>query len=71
MSETTLLPCPFCGGDADVFGTDGAPDRYAVITCIRCGNEEIGSAVKVVRLGKDVAIAAWNRRASLSGAPRE
>lgn len=48
----TLLPCPFCGGEAETW--DGAGPWYAV--CTRCG------AVGSPHLTEAEAIAAWNTR---------
>ena len=55
MAET-LLPCPFCGGDAKEFtGEDAAPHRWTV-ECDSCG-AHVGSDTR------HKARAKWNRRA--------
>ena len=51
--ETTLKPCPFCGGEAETW--DGAGPWHVV--CTKCG--AIGSPC----LSEAEAIAAWNTRA--------
>ena len=64
MTDTNLLPCPFCGGDDLTVGAYGIErdgqqpsDRAHAVACNGCGS-----------LGKEVApriaaIGAWNRRA--------
>jgi Lar family restriction alleviation protein len=52
MSE--LKPCPFCGGEAEIF--QGAHPNEHTIWCTKC-------ALKMpIQLNKKEAIAAWNRR---------
>jgi len=52
----TLLPCPFCGGKAEIF--QGANKNEHTIRCTCC-------AVKMpIQLNKNDAAAAWNRRVS-------
>ena len=46
-----LLPCPFCGGSATLFNESGW-----YVQCLGCGN-------KSIKVNKDGAIKAWNRRA--------
>ena len=60
-SATELLPCPFCGGEADISdeGNDTEPERYwAYCTNPSCFVE--GTAVYATEAE---AIAAWNTRA--------
>ena len=58
MPETTLLPCPFCGGRAELLSAELRETHDAMIECSRC--ETTGPTTET-----DVeAIAAWNRRAS-------
>lgn len=50
-----LKPCPFCGGEADLFnGIDGAWSTW-IIEC-DCG-------IEMRFLSKEEAIEAWNTRA--------
>lgn len=65
MTQTTtdalrLVPCPFCGGD--VINTRSQEmtkgPAYYWHKCETCGAESEGD------YGKDVAVAAWNRRAA-------
>lgn len=52
--ETTLLPCPFCGGEAELTGFD-APEYW--VWCPKC------KASADMHTGMENAIAAWNARA--------
>ena len=49
MSETKLLPCPFCGGEAEVCG-------YYFIQCTKCGSSTL------THTNIEKAIQAWNNR---------
>lgn len=60
LYEEKLLPCPFCGGKAQILN-DQKPferRRHAFVTCLVCGVE----TPRIARSRKE-AIAAWNRRA--------
>lgn len=68
QGETTLLPCPFCGGEASEPTNVWAGTWIATV---RCGNADCSA--RVITGGDDgesdanaAAIAAWNRR---SGSP--
>lgn len=61
--ETTLLPCPFCGGEADEYEGDYGNG----ICCMMCG-AMVGEPIHLEymttkRVSIDEAIAAWNARA--------
>lgn len=65
--ETTLLPCPFCGGEANHFGGGG----YHAIRCSKCGvtNEWLPERIngqEDIWLNafdsSEEAAKAWNRR---------
>lgn len=63
MSETPkLLPCPFCGGEAESWFDDLSQRRR--IACGPCG---ASSGVSPRDKSESPAVAAWNRRASSSG----
>lgn len=61
-----LLPCPFCGGEAEVKKVYGVNKHYVI-----CSNSKVLFEDHCVLTGvgarvydsKDAAIAAWNRRA--------
>ena len=54
MNEVELLPCPFCGGEADFLGDT------VTIKCKECGGAFLCTNPLISRL--EVA-QAWNRRA--------
>jgi Lar family restriction alleviation protein len=62
MADTQLLPCPFCGGDAQ---TDFIEGESYLIECYAC-RAETG-----IKDSEEDAIAAWNRRAALASRPAE
>jgi len=55
MNDHTLLPCPFCGGEAHLF------DGYWV-ECTKCG-------CQTPETFEEVAISAWNRRTPPAAVP--
>ena len=65
MTDHTLLPCPFCGGEAEIWRASADPKRPAWVGCMgRC-------AVLVSREYEttEEAIAAWNRRTPPAAVP--
>ena len=61
--KTELLPCPFCGGEADEYEGDYGNGIY----CMMCG-AMVGEPIHLEymttkRVSIDEAIAAWNARA--------
>lgn len=54
----SLLPCPFCGGAADIYHDKGQPgyDPFWVVYCERC---EARGPEKEKR---EAAIKSWNQR---------
>lgn len=54
MAGTKLLPCPFCGGEAELTGFN-APEYW--VWCPSC------KASTGAHTGKENAIEAWNTRA--------
>jgi len=71
MESEQLLPCPFCGGKADLSkwqdGDDGLNDIW-LIACEKCPAEMRADRQTCERLAdlypdqKDAVIAAWNAR---------
>ena len=57
--ETTLLPCPFCGGEAEIHQDDNG--KWHVDT-LRCGNGDISHHAYVIADTEAEAIEAWNTR---------
>jgi Lar family restriction alleviation protein len=55
-----LLPCPFCGGEADIF--EASEDSFCTL-CTDCGVET------PYQISAEEAVAAWNRRAQPSEKP--
>lgn len=67
MSE--LLPCPFCGGEANLDELTPTPyndqhSTYYSVGCINCG-------IGFYENTEDEAIAAWNSRANLGSCENE
>jgi Lar family restriction alleviation protein len=52
LSQVELLPCPFCGGEADIF----APYSDWHVQCMSCG------ATGPSKVYKNRAIDRWNTR---------
>ncbi len=69
MSETKLLPCPFCGGEAYQHGGGG----HHCVRCSKCGitNEslKIGEHYYTAYFSSDEAATAWNTRAQPANEP--
>ena len=61
MTEA-LKPCPFCGAKAHVAGSLFFSDAIVV----KC---EEGHSNGCIYADRDIAIAAWNRRAALAALP--
>lgn len=72
-TDTTLAPCPFCGGEPSIVerpdNIDGT-EFFCAMACY-CGGYSARAHQMAVRktpeLAKANAIAAWNRRAATSG----
>lgn len=61
MNMTELLPCPFCGGEAEKMTSS---DGFTSIGCLSC-NPLFG--IMIQRTTEAEAIAAWNTRAERVG----
>lgn len=72
-TDAELLPCPFCGGQAEMAHSYVGSPRYEHATRIRCDGcdiELIGRDYNLKKNAEEKAIAAWNRRARLAAAER-
>ena len=58
MSEQTLKPCPFCGGEAVMREWSGGLKYFRV----ECSNTDSCDCHGIAYDTKQKAIAAWNRR---------
>lgn len=58
MTDTELLPCPFCGGAAKLFHDTSSDDERNWVFVVECADWTCTDARKT----KAEAIAAWNRR---------
>lgn len=54
-----LLPCPFCGGEADFEEEDYSAHTYWRVICLEC---RCGTGGYCDNPGKKRAIDAWNKR---------
>lgn len=65
MPETKLLPCPFCGYDAELT-TDyyGNGTDYCCVFCTNCGAGTAILSKQPVYDATDIVIKNWNRRAN-------
>ncbi|WP_082844428.1 Lar family restriction alleviation protein [Ralstonia mannitolilytica] len=59
VNEPKLLPCPFCGGEANQPNYDGQYMSASVI-CMTCGATTFGTGFKLSAM--DEARSNWNRR---------
>ena len=57
MDNIELLPCPFCGGEAEARRSMVNDEVMYVVFCKNC------DASSAYYMQKETAIAAWNRRA--------
>lgn len=66
MAGVELLPCPFCGGDAELFidppHRDSAGNRIPRMYGVRCMSSDGIILQTVLTAEKQDAITAWNRR---------
>lgn len=60
MSEIKLLPCPFCGGEAEIYVTKHIPEGYDYTP--RCKNKSCCGRLSKKFTSEEVAIAFWNKR---------
>jgi len=71
-AEMVLLPCPFCGGDAERIDVPDEDDVDGGVnaggSCIQCKRCSASTGLHFDR--KENLIAAWNERAALTAAPK-
>lgn len=58
--SNTLLPCPFCGGEAELYGVPHIPKGWDFIP--RCKTTSCCGRQAKKYSNRETAIAAWNRR---------
>ena len=64
--SNTILPCPFCGGEADIEEIPGSPfTNEPYMWAVGCKDCNIGWYEET----KEESIAAWNRRAQPENKP--
>lgn len=63
--SNTLLPCPFCGGEATISDGGYSGEKFLA----RCRELSCPAASGFIRKTHDEAIAAWNRRAEPENNP--
>lgn len=66
MTTPEILPCPWCGGDAEVYDCEWTPGSFIV----NCENSKCYAEGPRIP-GRKEAIAAWNRVAAMPGLLRE
>jgi Lar family restriction alleviation protein len=67
--SNTLLPCPFCGGEAELYGVPHIPKGWDFIP--RCKTTSCCGRQAKKYSNRETAIAAWNRRANLGSCENE
>ena len=63
--SNTLLPCPFCGGEATISDGGYSGEKFLA----RCRELSCPAASGFIRKTHDEAIAAWNRRTQPDNKP--
>jgi len=66
ITEKELLPCPFCGKNAELItrGNDHTKKRSAEVECSYCHIKQITGAIRnSIEWCKEIAIHKWNKRA--------
>ena len=72
MPSPTLKPCPFCGGEAELFAGGDEYELWAKVECAECNASIVESSDYIDRDADaliDEAVAAWNRRAGEGETP--
>jgi Lar family restriction alleviation protein len=69
MTDTDLLPCPFCGGTAELVQWRDTLDPHATwIHCIDCDVMTESYHHEDAEQAKRLAAAVWNRRTGVDNA---
>lgn len=66
MTDTDLLPCPFCGGAAKLFHDTSSDYERQWTWGVICENDDECIGGGGYFAAKDGAIAAWNRRVTVT-----
>jgi Lar family restriction alleviation protein len=61
--EARLLPCPFCGGEAELHHDKGATGEvYAWVSCNQCDAMSLCCDIRSMQMEEPHPIDAWNTR---------
>ena len=71
MSEEKLLPCPFCGGEVQLFKDDWNKYGAYCVECEATVGVHLDKGWRAILANKEEAIAAWNRRAETEAMPEK
>ena len=61
-TEYDLLPCPFCGGKAELINNMFESGVY--VKCLNCDTQSAFTRISACYCANDKAVEKWNRRVS-------
>ena len=62
-----LKPCPFCGGEAEIFEDYEIITKYVTVRCSKCFAKIQNVTASIYFCAEDKAIEMWNTRAESEG----